>query len=221
MLAPSASVSAGTLIAVDAPETRYARRPDGVSIAYQVVGDGPPDLLLSPGFISHLELQWTEPDYAHFLRRLSQFARLILYDKPGTGLSDPIPHVPSVEERVADIGHVLDAAGSREAALLGVSEGGPASIVFAATHPSRVRALVLLGTFATVQDESEVRRARSGRSRLRRWSSTGATTGRSPRTPGATSPRGSPVPGSWSSPARITCPGWATRTPWWTRSRRS
>ena len=138
---------------METPETRYARRPDGVSIAYQVVGDGPIDLLLAPGFISHLELQWTEPSYAAFLRGLASFSRLILYDKPGTGLSDPVPHVPSIEERMADIGHVLDAAGSAEAALLGVSEGGPASVLFAATYPARVRALVLFGTWATVRHD--------------------------------------------------------------------
>ena len=141
---------------MEAPETRYARRPDGVSIAYQAVGDGPIDLLLSPGFVSHLELQWTDPAYSHLLHRLGEFARLILYDKPGTGLSDPIPHVPSVEERMADIGHVLDAAGSTEAVLFGISEGGPASILFAATHPGRVRALALYGTFAVVDRDSEV-----------------------------------------------------------------
>lgn len=129
------------------PETRYVERPDGVSIAYQVVGEGPFDLLLAPGFVSHLELQWADPGYSEFLGRLASFSRLILYDKPGTGVSDPIPHVPAVEERSADIGHVLDAVGADQAALMGVSEGGPASVLYAATHPGRIRSLVLVGTF--------------------------------------------------------------------------
>jgi class 3 adenylate cyclase len=132
---------------VQPPPTRYAER-DGVSIAYQVVGDGPLDLLMAPGFISHLDLQWTEPRYAGFLSRLASFSRLILYDKPGTGLSDPIPHIPTLEERAADIEAVMDAAGSERAALLGFSESGPAAVLLAATRPERISALVLCGTFA-------------------------------------------------------------------------
>lgn len=133
------------------PPTRYVER-DGVSIAYQVVGDGPVDLLLAPGFISHLDLQWTEPKYVRFLSRLSSFSRLILYDKPGTGLSDPIPHLPTLEERAADIEAVLDAAGSERAVLLGLSEGGPASIMLAATRPERIVSLILCGTFAVMPE---------------------------------------------------------------------
>ena len=132
------------------PRTRYLTRPDGVSIGYQVVGEGPPDLLLTPGFVSHLELQWTEPGYAHYLERLASFSRLIMFDKPGTGVSDPISHIPSTEERADDMRHVLDAAGSERAVLFGVSEGGPASALFAATFPARVAALILFGTFAAI-----------------------------------------------------------------------
>jgi class 3 adenylate cyclase len=132
---------------VQPPPTRYVER-DGVSVAYQVVGDGPVDLLVAPGFISHLDLQWTDPRYSGALARLASFARLILYDKPGTGLSDPIPHLPTLEERGADIEAVLDAAGSERAVLFGISEGGPSSVVLAATRPERIASLILYGTFA-------------------------------------------------------------------------
>lgn len=131
------------------PPTRYAER-DGVSIAYQVVGDGPLDLVFAPGFISHLDLQWTEPRYAGFLARLASFSRLIVFDKPGTGLSDPIPHIPTLEERAADIEAVMDAAGAERAALVGFSESGPAAAVLAATRPERITHLVLYGTFPVV-----------------------------------------------------------------------
>lgn len=129
------------------PPTQYVER-DGVSIAYQVVGDGPVDMLVAPGFISHLDLQWTHPRYSRFLARLASFTRLIIYDKPGTGLSDPIPHLPTLEERGADIEAVLDAVGSERAVFLGISEGGPSSVVLAATRPERVISLILYGTFA-------------------------------------------------------------------------
>lgn len=129
------------------PPTKYVDR-KGVSIAYQVVGDGPFDLLFAPGFVSHLDLQWTDPGFSRFLTRLASFSRLIMFDKPGTGLSDPIPHIAALEERVADMVAVLDAAGSERASVLGFSEGGPASILLTATHPERVRSLALFGTFA-------------------------------------------------------------------------
>jgi class 3 adenylate cyclase len=132
---------------VQSPETRYVQRSD-VSIAYQVVGAQGPDLVIVPGFISHLDLQWTDPSYSRFLERLCSFTRLILYDKPGTGLSDPIPHVPTLEERIADIRAVLDAVGSEGTALFGFSEGGPVCALFAATWPERTTALVLYGTYA-------------------------------------------------------------------------
>ena len=128
------------------PLTRYAER-DGVSIAYQVSGEGPVDLLFAPGFVSHLDLQWTDAGFARFLTRLSSFSRLIRYDKPGTGLSDPIPHLPTLEERAADMIAVLDAAGSEHATVVGFSESGPTAVLLAATRPDRVRSLVLYGTF--------------------------------------------------------------------------
>lgn len=138
------------------PETRYAARPDGVSIAYQAFGEGPRDLLVSPGLASHLDLAWTDPDLARLWRRLASFARVIVYDKPGTGLSDPIMHVPTLEERRDDIRTVLDEVGSERTALLGFSEGGPACVLFAATHPDRVESLVLYGAFACSEPGEEI-----------------------------------------------------------------
>src|SRR5438067_11079010 len=129
---------------MDTPETRYARSGDA-SIAYQVVGDGPIDLVLVLGFATHLELQWGRPPFARFFERISSFSRLILFDKRGTGLSDPVTEVPSLEQRIDDVRAVMEAAGSERAALFGVSEGGPMSVLFAATHPERVTALVLHG----------------------------------------------------------------------------
>jgi pimeloyl-ACP methyl ester carboxylesterase/class 3 adenylate cyclase len=129
------------------PETRYAKSGD-VHIAYQVVGSGPTDLVLVPGFISHIEEWWEEPLSARFLERLASFSRLILFDKRGTGLSDREAGVPTLEQRMDDVRAVLAAAGSERAAVLGVSEGGAMSALFAATYPERTAALVLYGTFA-------------------------------------------------------------------------
>ena len=126
------------------PPTQYAKSGD-TSIAYQVVGDGPMDLVLVLGFATHLELQWESPPFARFFERLSSFSRLILFDKRGTGLSDPVTEAPTLEQRSDDVGAVMDAAGSEQAALFGVSEGGPMSVLFAATNPGRVTALVLHG----------------------------------------------------------------------------
>lgn len=127
------------------PKTKYAKS-GGASIAYQVVGEGPFDLVMVPGFVSHVEANWEFPGARRFFNRLGSFSRLILYDKRGTGLSDPVSEVPSMEQRVADLHAVLDAAGSERPAILGVSEGGPLAIQFAASHPERARVLVLYGT---------------------------------------------------------------------------
>ena len=129
------------------PETRYAKSGE-VSIAYQVVGDGPIDLVMVPGFVSHVEVAWEEPSYARFLSRLASFSRLILFDKRGTGLSDPVTTVPSMEQRMDDIRAVMDAADARAAAIFGVSEGGTLSLLFARAHPERARALILYGSWA-------------------------------------------------------------------------
>ncbi len=131
------------------PSTRYARSGDA-NIAYQVVGEGPIDLVYVPGWISNVELMWDEPSHSHVLERLSRFSRLILFDKRGTGLSDPVPlqQLPPLETRMDDVRAVLDAVGSDRAALFGFSEGGLMSVLFAATYPERVTALVLYGVFA-------------------------------------------------------------------------
>jgi pimeloyl-ACP methyl ester carboxylesterase/DNA-binding CsgD family transcriptional regulator len=129
------------------PETRYAKS-GRVSVAYQVVGDGGMDLVLVPGSVSHVEMAWEQPSLAHFLTRLASFSRLILFDKRGTGLSDPVATPPTVEERMDDIRAVMDAAGSMHAAILGVSEGGTLSILFAHDHPERTDALILYGSWA-------------------------------------------------------------------------
>jgi class 3 adenylate cyclase len=129
---------------VRTPTTRYAES-DGASIAYQVIGDGPFDLVLVLGFATHLDIQWELPPLARFLERLSSFSRLIIFDKRGTGLSDPVAEVPTLEQRVDDVRAVMDAAGSQRAALFGISEGGPMSVLLAAGHPGRVSSLVLYG----------------------------------------------------------------------------
>ena len=120
-------------------------RPDGVNIAYQVVGDGPVTLIWCWGWISHLDLQWTDPNLSSFFARLATFCRLVVFDKAGTGLSDPIPHVATLEERVEDIRAVMDAAGIERASLFGESEGGPSAALFAATYPDRTESLILWG----------------------------------------------------------------------------
>ena len=131
-------------------ETRYARSGD-VNIAYQVTGEGPFDLIHVPGFVSHVELAWQVPGIASFARRLGSVSRLIRFDKRGTGMSDRVSGAPTLETRMDDVRAVMDAVGSERAALLGVSEGGPMSALFAATYPERVWALVLYGTFARVR----------------------------------------------------------------------
>jgi len=127
--------------------TRYAKS-GPVSIAYQVIGDGPTDLVLVPGFVSHVEVAWEEPRLARFLTRLASFARLIVFDKRGTGMSDPVADPPSMDERMDDIGAVMDAVGSPRAAILGISEGGTLSLLFAESHPERTSAVVLYGSWA-------------------------------------------------------------------------
>jgi class 3 adenylate cyclase len=129
------------------PKPSYARNGD-VNIAYQVIGDGPLDLLFIPPFVSHLDLYWASPEIAAFLRRLASFSRLILFDKRGTGLSDPVAEVGTLEDRMEDARAVLDACNSRRAALFGLSEGGPMSLLFAATYPERTTALVMFGAYA-------------------------------------------------------------------------
>jgi class 3 adenylate cyclase len=133
---------------------RYARSGD-VNIAYQVTGEGPFDLVLVPGFFSHLEIGREHPGNARFLERLESLARLICFDKRGTGLSDRGVGLPDFERRMDDVRAVMDAAGSESAALFGYSEGGPMSVLFAATYPERTRSLLLYGTYAKRRDPDD------------------------------------------------------------------
>jgi pimeloyl-ACP methyl ester carboxylesterase len=127
------------------PETSYASCGD-LSLAYQVFGDGPVDLVYAGSFVSHVELFWTMPEFEAFMERLSRFCRVVIYDKAGVGLSDPVPKVRTLEDRATEIEAVMDAVGFEKGVLFGISEGGPATIVFAATRPERTRALILTGT---------------------------------------------------------------------------
>jgi pimeloyl-ACP methyl ester carboxylesterase/DNA-binding winged helix-turn-helix (wHTH) protein len=136
----------------DAPPVRYARSGD-IHIAYRVFGTGPRDIVMIPGTLAHLEVFWSIPSYQRLLKRLTAFARVIVFDKRGQGLSDRVVAEQTLEERIDDVRAVMDAAGSETAAIYGWSEGGPMSIMFAATYPDRASALVLYGTFASVKDK--------------------------------------------------------------------
>ncbi len=130
------------------PEIKYARNGD-VSIAYQVLGSGPIDVVYVPPFASNLELQWQEPQQARYLQRLASFSRLVMFDKRGTGLSDRTG-IATLEERMDDLRAVMDAVGLERAVVFGTSEGGAMSLLFAATYPQRVQALVLYGAYARI-----------------------------------------------------------------------
>lgn len=136
------------------PQTRYARCGD-LSIAYQVIGDGPDDLLIVPGYVWHIEQLWNEPGYHRMMRELTDFARVINYDKRGTGMSDPVSAAPSLDERMDDVLAVLDAAGIDRATILGISEGGPIGALFAATHPERTERLIIYGSFVCSLDRAD------------------------------------------------------------------
>ena len=131
-------------------DTHYAKADDGVHIAYQVFGEGPFDLVVIPGFISHVEVFWEDETLARALRRLGSFSRVIVFDKRGTGMSDRTERLPDIDRRMLDIEAVMHAAGSERAAFLAVSEGGPMAILFAAAHPERTRGLVLVATYARI-----------------------------------------------------------------------
>jgi pimeloyl-ACP methyl ester carboxylesterase len=132
---------------MDVPETRYAQSGD-LFIAYQVVGDGPFDLVLFPGGDSHVEYNWQVPIFREMMFQFASFSRLIVFDKRGTGLSDRVGGLPDLETRMDDIRAVMDAAHSERAAVFGASEGVPMSILFAATYPERCWALALYGGMA-------------------------------------------------------------------------
>ena len=129
------------------PETHYAKC-DDVHIAYQVLGDGPIDLLFVPGFVSNVEATWRNPENRAFFQRLASFCRLIIFDKRGTGMSDRGSQIFTLEQRMHDVQAILDAVGSERATLFGISEGGPMSLLYAATYPDCSSALVLYGSYA-------------------------------------------------------------------------
>ena len=141
--------SSQPLLATQTPETRYVQNGD-VNIAYQVLGDGPVDIVFVMGWVSHLEYFWKHHLFASFLERLASFSRLILFDKRGTGLSDRVPlsELPTLEQRMEDVHAVMGAVGSQRAILVGVSEGGPMCSLFAATYPEKTAGLVMIGTYA-------------------------------------------------------------------------
>ena len=142
------------------PETQYAQA-GPVSIAYQVFGDGPVDLVIVPGWVSNLDTFWEEPSVARFFDRLGTFARVILFDKRGTGLSDRVTQSPTLEERMDDVRAVLDAVGSERAALLGFSEGGPMCALFSVTYPARTEALIMIGSYPTNRNTDDYPYGRS------------------------------------------------------------
>jgi class 3 adenylate cyclase len=129
------------------PSTRYVKS-DDVHIAYQVIGEGPLDLLFVPGFVSNIETIWQSPEQSAFFRRLASFSRLILFDKRGTGMSDRGSQIFTLEQRMHDVQAILDAVGSKQTALFGISEGGPMSLLYTATYPERTSALVIYGSYA-------------------------------------------------------------------------
>lgn len=129
------------------PKTKYAKS-DEINIAYQVVGDGPIDIVYVPGWVSNIDMMWENPRLARFFIRLTKFSRLILFDKRGTGLSDRVTELSTLEERMHDVRAVMDAVGSERAALFGHSEGGSMSALFAATYPQRTLALIIFGGYA-------------------------------------------------------------------------
>lgn len=134
-------------VMAEIPSTHYVKS-DDVHIAYQVIGEGPFDLLFVPGFVSNVETIWQSPEQSAFFRRLASFSRLILFDKRGTGMSDRSSQIFTLEQRMHDVQAILDAVGSKRAALFGISEGGPMSLLYTATYPDRTSALVLYGSYA-------------------------------------------------------------------------
>ena len=130
------------------PKTRWAETVDGASIAYQDFGEGPVTLVVIHGWISHLEVYWEQPRFARFMRRLSRNMRVLQFDKRGVGMSDRFGRPPDLETRMDDVRAVMDAVGSESAFVFGISEGGPMSLLFAATYPQRAQAVVVYGSYA-------------------------------------------------------------------------
>lgn len=134
---------------MDAPDTQYAVRPDGKSLAYQAFGQGPEDLVFCWGWVSHLDLQWANPEMARFFELLAESCRVIVFDKLGTGLSDPIDHASTLEDRVVDVVTIMDAVGCERATVFGESEAGPTALLFATMFPQRVKGLIVYGSLAS------------------------------------------------------------------------
>ena len=135
-------------------DVHYARSGD-LRIAYATFGDGPVDLVFVPGFVSHIENWWEVNASARFFKRLASFSRLIMFDKRGTGMSDPFVGVPTLEERIDDVRAVMDAVDSTSAFFCGLSEGGPMSILYSATYPDRTLGLILMGSTARMFEAPE------------------------------------------------------------------
>jgi pimeloyl-ACP methyl ester carboxylesterase/DNA-binding winged helix-turn-helix (wHTH) protein len=129
------------------PKIRYARSGE-VHIAYELFGDGPANLVVAPGFVSQIDNYWDEPGFNRWLTALGKFARIAMFDKRGTGLSDQVPNLPGMDDRMDDVRAVMDAAGFEKAVILGISEGGSLASLYAASHPERVSGLILYGAFA-------------------------------------------------------------------------
>src|SRR5687768_9399507 len=142
---------------MDFGETEYAQAAGDVDVAYRVFGSGPLNVVIVPGVISHLDLLFTIDVYRDFMERFGAFARVATFDKRGTGLSDPTPEVAELDDRMDDIRAVMDATGMESAAIVGVSEGGPLALLFAATYPERTRAVVLCGSSAWMPPDSNAR----------------------------------------------------------------
>jgi len=130
-----------------APTTRYAKS-EGIHVAYQEFGDGPINLVFVPGFVSHMDNYWTHPGVVRWFDRLGSFARVVMFDKRGTGLSDRVPDLPAMDQRMDDVRAVMDAVGFERAAVFGISGGGSLATLFAAHHPDRCEALIVYGAFA-------------------------------------------------------------------------
>src|SRR5215470_2081346 len=151
---------------MEAP-VRYARSGEA-HIAYRVFGEGPRDILLIPGTLSHVEVSWEIPSNEHLLKRLTAFARVVVFDKRGQGLSDRDGE-QTIEERIGDVRAVMDAAGLARATIYGWSEGGPMCLMFAATYPERTEALVVYGSYASMQHEPNVVHRELFEAVLKRW----------------------------------------------------
>jgi pimeloyl-ACP methyl ester carboxylesterase len=172
----SSTASARPQYAHAVAETSYANCGD-LSLAYQVFGDGPLELVFVGPIVTHVELFWAMPEFKAFFDQLATFCRVLLFDKAGVGLSDPIPKVRLLEERAAEIEAVMDAVGFEKPVLFGMSEGGPQAIVFAAKRPERTRALILYGSLAFASWVRTTRRRSSRSSACRRWAARPAGNG--------------------------------------------